>query len=145
MKKTIPFWLIALFLLFLGCREKEPHSSHIQRPVVTGVTFVKISPSIIDSFYETSGTVKAGTTSVVAGRTMGTVLAVRVKEGDLVRAGEVLVTLDDRDLTEKVAQAEAAHQEARKAFEAAELNQSLAEITFGRYKNLYGEKVITQQ
>jgi RND family efflux transporter MFP subunit len=145
MKKTIPFWLIALLLLFVGCREKEPHSSHIQRPVVTGVTFVKISPTAIDSFYETSGTVKAGATSVVAGRTMGTVLAVKIKEGDRVRAGEVLVDLDDRDLAEKVAQAEAANQEAYQALEAAGQNRSLAEVTFHRYKNLHAEKVITQQ
>ncbi len=70
---------MAMLLLFMGCREKEPRSSQIQRPVVTGVTFIKISPSSIDSFYETSGTVKAGTTSIVASRTMGTVLAVKIQ------------------------------------------------------------------
>ena len=145
MKRTVPFWIMALLLLFIGCREKEPRSSQIQRPVVSGVTFIKISPSSIDSFYETSGTVKAGTTSIVASRTMGTVLAVKIKEGDRVKAGEVLMTLDDRDMAEKVAQAEAAYQEALKGFEAAEQNKSLAEVTFGRYKNLYAEKVITQQ
>ena len=145
MKKILPYFLIVGILLFTGCREKEPRSSQIQRPVVTGVTFIKISPSSIDSFYETSGTVKAGTTSIVASRTMGTVLAVKFKEGDRVKAGEVLMTLDDRDMAEKVAQAEAAYQEALKGFEAAEQNKSLAEVTFGRYKNLYAEKVITQQ
>jgi RND family efflux transporter MFP subunit len=146
MKKTIPFWLMAMLLLFIGCRGKEPQeSSRIQRPVVTGVTFITISPSSVDSFYETSGTVKAGTTSIVASRTMGNVLAVRAREGARVKAGEVLVTLDDRDLAEKVAQAEAANKEALKSLDVAEQNKNLAEVTSGRYRNLYAEKVITQQ
>jgi multidrug efflux system membrane fusion protein len=145
MKKTIPLWLMALLLLFTACRGKEPHSSPPPRPMVTVVSLVRISPSRIDSFYEASGTVKAETTSVVAARTMGTVTAVKVREGDPVRAGQALVTLDDRGPAEKVVQAEAAHQEALKALEAAEQNKSLASVTFGRYRNLYADKVITQQ
>lgn len=145
MKKIIFCGLLALLLLFIGCREKESRHSQIQRPLVTGVKVVRISPSLIDSYYETSGTVKAGTVSVVSSRTTGTVLAVRVREGDRVRAGDPLVTLDDRDLAEKVSQAEAAGQEALKASEASEQNKTLAEVTYRRYKNLYAEKVITQQ
>lgn len=145
MKKTIPHWVIAMLLLFGGCGGKEPHSSQIQRPVVTGVSLSRISSSLIDSTYETSGTVKAGATSIVAGRSLGTVTAVKIKEGDRVKAGEVLVIIDDRDLTEKVAQAAAANQEASKALEVAGQNRSLAEVTYGRYKNLHMEKVITQQ
>ena len=121
MKKTIPLWLMALLLLFTACRGKEPHSSPAPRPMVTGVSLIRISPSLIDSFYEeTTGTVKAETTSIVSARTMGTVTAVKVREGDPVRAGQALVTLDDRGPAEKVVQAEAAHQEALKALEAAE-------------------------
>lgn len=146
MKRTLPFWLMAMLLLFIGCREKEPHpSSQAQRPEVTDVSLLKVSPSLIDSFYETSGTVKAGATSIVAGRSLGTVTAVKVREGDQVKAGEVLVAIDDRDLVQKVVQAETANQEALKALEVAGQNRSLAEVTFRRYANLHSEKVITQQ
>ncbi len=146
MKKAFPFCLMVLFLLFFGCGEKEkPPSSPVQRPLITGITLLQISPSSIDAFYETSGTVKAGTTSIISSRSMGTVTAVKFKEGDRVKAGQVLLTIDDHDLVQKVAEAEAANQEASKALEAAVQNKSLAEVTYDRYKNLHREKVITQQ
>ncbi len=145
MKKTILCWLLILLLLLIGCREKESSFSPVQRPLVTGVTVVRISPSLIDSFYETSGTVKAGTVSVISSRTVGTVVALKAREGDRVKAGDPLVVLDERELTEKVSQAEAAARESLKALESAEQNKSLAEVTYRRYKNLYAEMVITQQ
>ena len=43
--------------------------------------------------------------SVIAARTMGAVVAVRVKEGDRVEAGQELVVLDDRDMAQKAAAA----------------------------------------
>ena len=146
MRKAFPFFLMTLSLVFFGCGEKEhPPSSHKQRPLVTGVTLLQISPSSIDAFYETSGTVKAGTTSIISSRSTGTVTSVKFKEGDRVKAGQVLLTIDDHDLVQKVAEAEAANQEASKALEAAVQNKSLAEVTYARYQNLHREKVITQQ
>ncbi len=76
---------------------------------------------------------------------MGTVTSVRVKEGDKVAAGDILMTIDNRDTAQRVAATEAAFNEAQSAREAAGEQRSLAEVTFKRYKNLYDEKVISRQ
>ncbi len=53
--------------------------------------------------------------------------------------------LDDRDTAQKVAAAEAGYKEALKALDEARQQRSLADITYGRYKNLFDEKVISKQ
>lgn len=126
-------------LLLAGCKEKvKPGSVGIQRQPVSGVTVTEVLPSRIDEYYETSGTVKAKATSIIASRVMGAVTSLDVREGDRVRAGQVLMTLDDRDVAQRVAAAE-------KAVEAAKQNQSLLDITYQRYRKLHDQKALTQQ
>ena len=145
MKKHIAATTI-LLLLLAGCKEKvKPGSAEVRRQAVTGVGATVVKPSEVDEYYETTGTVKAGTTSLVASRVMGTVTSIKVKEGDRVRAGQVLMTLDDRDMAQKVAAGEAGYREALKALEAAAQNRSLAEATYRRYRSLYDEKALTRQ
>jgi RND family efflux transporter MFP subunit len=137
--------LIAALVLY-GCGEKvPPGTAAVKRPVVTGVALETVAPVSVKAYYETSGTVRAKNTSLIASRVMGAVTAVNVREGDRVTAGQVLVLLDDRDAVQRQAAAQAALQEARQAQEAAGADRDLARVTFARYKNLYLEKVITRQ
>ncbi|OPY77345.1 MAG: Efflux pump periplasmic linker BepF [Syntrophorhabdus sp. PtaU1.Bin153] len=146
MKRAFPVLCILIVLLAAGCKSKvKPGFTDVKRPVITGVTAAKIPLTPIDSYHETSGTVTARTTSVIASRVMGTVKAVRVKEGDRVKKGDLLLTLDDRDMAQKVAAAEAGFKEAIKAQEAARQSKALADITHQRYKNLHAEKAVTGQ
>jgi len=146
MNKVIPLICVALIIFFTGCKDKiKPGSAEVKRQVITGITLEKIPLSRVDSYYETSGTIKAKTTSIVAARVMGTITDVKVKEGDKVKAGDVLMTIDDREMAQKSAAAEAGHKEALNVLESARQNKSLAEVTYRRYKNLYEEKVISGQ
>lgn len=61
------------------------------------------------------------------------------------KAGQELLVLDDRDASQRVAAAESAYREAAGGLEEAEQQRRLAEVTFGRYKHLSDEKVITPQ
>lgn len=126
-------------LVLTGCKEKvKPGTAEIQRKVITGATVTEVQPSSVQDYYETSGTVKAKTTSVISSRVMGTVTALMVKEGDRINAGQTLITIDDRDMAERVKAAD-------KALEAARLNKSLAEATYKRYREIYDERALTQQ
>jgi RND family efflux transporter MFP subunit len=146
MKKTLPVICIAILLLCTGCKDKvKPGSAQVRRQMISGVTLWKVPLSQVDAYYETSGTVKAKTVSVIASRVMGSVTRVSVKVGDRVNAGDVLMTIDDRDMTQKVAGAEAGYREALKASEGAEQGKSLANITYKRYKQLYDQKAVTGQ
>jgi RND family efflux transporter MFP subunit len=138
--------IAAILFLTVSCTERvKPGVVEVERQVVTGVTLAKVSWSDADSYYETSGTVAAKTTSVLGARTMGTVISMKVKEGDRVVQGQELVVLDDQELAQKVAAAEYGHQEAQKALQEAEQNKHLANVTYNRYKNLFDDKVISGQ
>jgi RND family efflux transporter MFP subunit len=136
------FWcvLLAALLSFLGgCKEKvKPGSVELKRQTVAGLEVNEIIPSQVDEYYEASGTVKAKTLSVVSSRVMGTVTSLRVREGDRVQDGHVLLTLDDRDVAQKVIAAE-------KAVEAADQNRSLTDVTYKRFRKLFEGKAISQQ
>jgi RND family efflux transporter MFP subunit len=145
MKKLLPVLGIILLLL-ISCKEKvRPGSVEVKREPVTGVTLAAVPLQEVESYYETTGTTKAKTTSVLASRTMGTVLSINVKEGDRVRSGQLLMVLDDRDAAQRVTAAESGYKEALKALDEAQQNRGLADITYKRYRNLYDEKVISQQ
>ena len=109
--------------------------------------------------YEAVGTVASKTTSPLASKITGQVTAVRVREGDHVRAGQVLVEIEARDVAANVARAEAGVAEAEqslvevdRAVEAAEqarvaavANRNLARVTYQRYAKLVEAQVVSRQ
>ena len=138
--------LVALAVFTGGCEKKvEPGVAQVQRQKVTSIKAETIHPAEVSKYYETSGTVIARTVSVVSSRIMGTVTSLKVRDGDRVRAGQLLLTIDDRDIREKVNAAKEGYEEAQKGLEAAKENRDLVDVTFKRYKNLYTEKALTGQ
>ena len=138
--------IIAVTLLVFGCRDKvNEGKTDVERPAVTGVVVIKVHPSQVDRYYETSGTVKAKTISAISSRVMGTVTSINAREGDRVSKGEQLLTIDDRDLMQKMKASEEGYNESLKALEVAKENRSLMDITYARYKDLYDEKAISEQ
>ena len=76
---------------------------------------------------EAGGVVAALETAALSSRMVATIADVRVKAGDRVRAGDVLVTLDARDVTEHTGQARAGAVAAEKALAQARTEQTTAE------------------
>jgi len=135
-----------LLLAMTGCGDKiEPGTVNVERPTVSGMSTMKISLAETTLYRETMATVTSEVKSMVASRIMGPVAAVAVKEGDRVKAGQLLVVIDSADIDRKVDAAEAAYQEALQALKAAEQNKLLAETTYNRFKNLYDEKALSLQ
>ena len=134
---------VVLLILLMSCGTGEQRT--VARPGVAGVTLAVVNPTEIEALYETSGTVKAKTVSVLAARITGAVLAVRVREGDRVRAGQLLVTLDDRELAQNQAVAESACDEAVRSLKEAEETRNLATITYNRYRILAADNVVSRQ
>ncbi len=145
-------WKIALFtvvimvsLLSAGCSNKvKPGSSDVKRPIISGITLAEVGKSTIDEYNETAGTIKAKNVSIIASKVMGTITGIAVKEGDRVSSGQILLTIDDRDVSARLTAAQAGYREAVKALEMTRENQSLASTTYERYGQLYKENAISQ-
>lgn len=138
--------LIILFSFALsGCGEKAGVEDHVNRKEITGVALSEVRAEDWPDIVEAAGTVKAGTISVVSSRIMGAVTSVHVKDGDRVRKGQILLTIDDSDAAQRTLGAQASLVEARKGLDAAKEQFELAEATYARYKNLYGAKAISGQ
>jgi RND family efflux transporter MFP subunit len=128
--------LLALSV-FAGCGGRE-EKAPVERPPVSGVTVGAVAPQEVDDAFEAAGTVKTDNASIVASRVMGTVTSLKVREGDHVKAGQLLMTIDDRDAAERA-------RAATMAVKAAKGNRDLAETTWGRYRTLFEQKALTSQ
>jgi multidrug efflux system membrane fusion protein len=102
--------------------------------------------------YEATGTVRARTAAVLSSKVTAYVEKVDVQVGDRVRAGQLLVTLDSRDMEVNVRRAEAAEAEvlsaipeAEHAVAGAKATLDLAQTTFKRMEELASKRSISNQ
>jgi multidrug efflux pump subunit AcrA (membrane-fusion protein) len=145
----------ALFVLLISC-SKTPETSQ-QMPVIQGARIEIVQPASVDDYYEAVGTVWARNSSVVAARIMGSIVALHVREGDVVRAGQTLI--ESREAGIQVQKAQAGVREAQDALdeverniraaesarEAAQANEKLANTTFNRYQTLFARRSVSPQ
>ena len=91
------------------------------------VTVVPVTAVDTAERLEAGGVVAAQETASVSSRIVATIDRIRVKAGDRVRAGDVLVTLDARDVLEHTQEARARSLAAEKSLVQARTEQSAAE------------------
>jgi multidrug efflux pump subunit AcrA (membrane-fusion protein) len=160
MIRALASLLLALGML-AGCSEKkEPPRAEAERSPVAGVRVERAGRQIVAEMIEPVGTVRARKQTVLSSKIVATVIAVHVTEGQRVSAGDLVVTLDDRDARAQVERAEAGLREARsaleeterslraadRAIEAASAERDLARSTLARYRQLlYRELIAPQQ
>ncbi|MBZ5610336.1 MAG: efflux RND transporter periplasmic adaptor subunit [Acidobacteriia bacterium] len=144
---------VLLALSLTACRESPRQveaSAGLSPSVAVGV--VRADLVELPSIYEAVGTVRARTSAVLASKIMGQVREVKVRTGDGVSPGQLLVVLDSRDLDAAWRQAQAAREEAlsarpevENAAAAAEASLELAKTTLRRMQELYDKKSISDQ
>ncbi len=160
MNKTVGLLAIGILAFTVSsCSKKEEAKPPEKILVVKGVTGETLKPSKQADFYEAVGTVRSRTTSVLSSRVTGNVLALHVQEGDSVKAGKLLIEIDDRPLQSQLRKAQAGLREAQDRMDevdrniqaaessktAAEAEQNLSLTTYHRYKALLEKKSVSQQ
>ncbi len=154
MRFSKPLTAVALISLcgLTACREAPRLAEASVQPAAAAVPVVVAAPVEWPSFYEAVGTVRARTSAVIASQIMGAVREVKVRAGDTVSPGQLLVTIDSRDLDVAVRQRQAAREEAvsargevEHAVAAAQASLDLAKVTFRRMQELYDKKSISDQ
>ena len=92
---------LGLFLAWMGgaFHEKVPPGTvAVERPTATGRTLVAVRKSVGIETVTAVGSVQSRRKTDVASQLLATIREIVPRAGDRVKAGEVLITLDDRDL-----------------------------------------------
>lgn len=150
-----------LALALIACSREEPRpGAHAPAPAApVAVRVAPVARARTPLTVETVGTIQSRARSVVSSRIVATVVAVRVVEGQRVEPGDLLVSLDDRDIVAQRRRAEAAVREARAALEevdrsiraagqgleAARTQADLARTTLDRYTALRERRAVAPQ
>ena len=144
--------LMPVALWLAGCGETPKTTQPSSQASPIAVSVINASNETWPLLYEATGTVRAQTSAVISAKMSAYVREVKVQTGDRVREGQLLVTLDSRDLDVGSKHAEAARDEVRadmpeadSAIVAARANLDLAQVTFNRMQELLQKKSISNQ
>ena len=156
--KESPFILVGCAAaLFLSCGSKEDSSK--TAPVPQKVKIEKALVSSVEDTYEAMGAVRSKTISVLSSKVLGRIISIHVREGDRVKAGQLLVEIDDREMKAQLQKSQAGLKEAQYALDeiekairageaekkAADARLALASSTLDRFKNLFERRSVSSQ
>lgn len=151
LKKAFLFFGVTVPIL-IGCGDIGPGTAAKKAGQSVRVEIAAVQPTSHPEFYEAMGTIRSQTTSILSSKMMGTVRAIPVEEGQRVKAGQPLVVLDQRQVSARLQEAQAALSEAGKAEQAAvsaresaHAAAELAQSTYKRYVTMIKEEVVTPQ
>jgi len=148
------------FGLLFACGQDKDHTATKEQAVFPGVLKgVVIKPSSVPFYYEAVGTIRAKTRAALSSKISGQVTRMNVDEGSRVKAGDVLLLIDDREAVEKLNQARSALTSTEKSLDEiqaainqaeaqekkAEADYSLARKSYARYEELNDQKIISNQ
>jgi len=156
--KGNPFILIGCAAaLFLSCGSKEDFSK--TAPVPQKVKIEKVQASPVEDTYEAMGTVRSKTISVLSSKVLGRIVSIPVREGYRVKAGQLLVEIDDREMKAQLQKSQAGLKETQYALDemektirageaekkAADARLALASSTLDRFKGLFERRSVSSQ
>ncbi len=144
--------LLSPLLLLASCSERKPETNSEGQSPRIQVRVDKVALQTGREVYKLPGTVRSVTIAPLASRAMGTVLEVRVRAGDRVKAGQVLAVMDSREADAMVRKSEAGTEEAQMAvqeieknLDAAQANLQMSSATLKRYEQLAAQKSVSPQ
>ena len=109
-------FLLGTIVLSVGCSDRiEPGNVEPGKlpEIKAQVAVAKVTRQPF--IYQAVGTVTARTASTLASKLMGTVKAIHVQEGDFVKQGDLLVEIDERQVSARLREAQAALAGARRS------------------------------
>ena len=135
---TILSLTVLLSLLLLGCDDKPPVSLAKAPDATLTVQTLTLQPQPWRSSFDSYGYLESTETVNISIDFSGTVRELNFKEGQTIRAGQVLIVLDKRKLALKLKQAEANVGSAR-------ADRKKAQGTFQRHRDLVTTGALSQE
>jgi RND family efflux transporter MFP subunit len=143
MKRMLSLSLFLAPVLMLGCsHSNEPAAT---APPTARAQLVRAMATQSPQTIATAGTVHAKETAVISAQVPGHIREVLVQAGHTVRAGQLLVTLDDAAMRAALGQANAGATAAQMQEMAARSEATLAAATLARYRTLQEQKSVSPQ
>ncbi len=142
-KGSILAFFVFLSLLLSGCKGEYKPPQEKPRQVKAAVLEVKTFS--IPQYRVFPGEICAREQITLASKLSGYAREVLVDEGQVVRPGEVLIRLDDRDLRAEIKALKADLRSVAKEKQALSAQRAYAQANFERFKRLFQEKAATQE
>jgi membrane fusion protein (multidrug efflux system) len=138
--------LVGVFAKRIGEKKVRDEAAKVasEKVVVTPVKTTVLATKDLPQILQITGSVKAQNEVAVLPKSPGRITAVRVDVGGVVKAGEVLATVEAVDMALRVKQGEAQLQAARAGAEQAKVQQSAAQRAFDRAKALREKGTLSQ-
>ena len=127
-----------------ACSESKPAAPAAPEKV-HGVAVMEVRAATVPDTVEATGTVRAALSAQLSSQVTGIITRVNVHEGDRVRRGEVLVSIDEAQQQAAYTSAKAGLQASQQSIAAADADYALAEATMRRYQMLYDKKSVSPQ
>lgn len=107
------------------------------------MSLVTAQRATIPDYIEATGTVRAAQSAQLASQVMGIITGVNVHEGDAVRRGQVLISIDEAQPHAAYQSATAGLRASQQGIAAADADYGLAQSTMQRYQMLYDKKSVS--
>jgi HlyD family secretion protein len=105
----------------------------------------KVSRRDLVSIVSASGEVKPKRYVNIGANVSGRIVSLRVKEGDLVKKGQVLARIESTRFEAETRQSEAAVSSARADLDRAQADVEVARLAYERNKKMYADKLVSDQ
>lgn len=139
MNKPIKLIVVLITLLLAGCGHKiEPGQTEAERKSITGLKFEQVAAQNVPGQDLFVGTIESSDRGILAARIDGRVGRLAVQVGDPVKAGQLLLTIEQNTVNDRLAEAQGSR-------EAAAARLELAEKTYQRYAQLARAEAVTPQ
>jgi RND family efflux transporter MFP subunit len=145
LKRAIFPLLLSSVIVGLSSCSGERKQAMQSPETVRNLSVLAVQPASVPDLLEAVGTVSAAQTSNLASQMMGSIMEIRVREGDRVQRGQVLAVIDNSQPRASLDRAIAADNAAQQQVSSAESDLSLAESTLKRYQTLYDRKSVSPQ
>ncbi len=131
--------LVIILWMSYGFQSRvSPGKAEYERPKLGDRTVVAVRPLQTTETISAVGTVQPWHKTEIASRLLTTIQEIAVNPGDQVTAGQLLVTLDDREIQAQLREAEA-------AVAGVTADLAVRERDYRRYKQMFAENAVTKE
>jgi RND family efflux transporter MFP subunit len=134
---------LSIVLTAAGC--STPKQEAAAPETVRGIAIFTTNTARVPNLITAVGTIRAAETAQISAQMMGNVVAINVREGDAVKQGEVLATIDPAQAQGSVESAQAVLSAAQNEVSAAQTERALSESTLKRFDTLHQRKSVSPQ